>query len=129
MLFAVISGYGQRQNTCTVVPQNTCYTIGQSTPLFFNCSCDLTESGISLSWYLIKPPRQYGSEILILTYDIARLPSPGLHSDSVDDYALEDTNLIVKDADYFNAGKYECYWLGASTSERWVAEAIVLGKI
>ena len=124
-LFAAVSGHGQ--GPCSVVPQNTCYTLEQSTALFFNCSCDLSLRDALLEWIIATPLRPFIPFESI--WQAARLPDLGLYDQAMADYALQGSNLIVKDPGYSDAGKYMCFFTSDFGNTRREAEAIVLGKI
>ena len=127
---AIISGYVQ--SVCHVVPQNTCYTINKSTVLFFNCSCD-TIGRWYLFWNAYTPLHRYQNELFVDKNSIAGLPFIGLYSGAENYYILDGMNLIVKNPNYSNAGKYKCEYQRSTLTQGnrygdWSAEAIVLGK-
>ena len=94
--------------------------------MFFNCSCDSDQllTSQDLKWSVLTP---YHPNATSFAYRVARVPFHGLSPpDVASGYALEDTNLIVKNPDYSDAGRYSCNVIGMH-SERRDAEAIVLG--
>ena len=94
--------------------------------MFFNCSCDSDQllPSVGLTWAVLTPFRRNAT----VTYKAARVLFNGVSPYVASGYALEDTNLIVKDPDYSDAGPYSCSMYGMH-QERRDADAIVLGMI
>ena len=109
-----------------VEPQNTAHVIGQATPLFFNCSIDNIQLAADLFiWY------EFITNTVIGRYIASSLPGSTTPVQVVDglesEYDSERSNLIVKDANFDDAGTYQCTTGLSSRAQRRV-EAVILSK-
>ena len=108
-----------------LAPHHTVHVIGQATPpLYFNCSIELDGSLDALYWFkydTLNDIDLFG--IAVERYNQPIQLVPGLESE----YDVERSNLIVKDADFDDAGTYHCRNQLPPLSRKY-ADAIVLGK-
>ena len=106
-----------------ISPQNAVHLIGQVTPLYFNCSFENLNDADGYAWNRYNTLNNL--EFFTITSKL-RLSRPHL-AIFPNEHDVEGSNLIVKDADFDDAGRYFCRNL-LSPHYRKDAEAIVLGK-
>ena len=113
--------HGQARHV--LAPQNTIHVIGQATPpLYFNCSIEFAIPSDALRWteYITEPV--HGRTLAVGVEN-----APPSQSFVESDYDVEGNNLIVLDANFDDAGTYQCTTAVASTAQRRV-EAVILSK-
>ena len=106
-----------------LAPQNTVHVIGQATPLYFNCSIENLLAHDSFTWNKYKT---------LNNIDFATITAQQLNQPHTvifpNEYDVEGTNLIVKDADFDDAGRYLCRNALSPFTAHITVEAIILGK-
>ena len=106
-----------------LAPQNTVHVIGQATPpLYFNCSIEFATPD-TFTWLVFANRPPAGVTVAWNTHDGPTVVRPPFRSE----YDVEGDNLIVKDADFDDAGAYRCESTSNPITEK-TAEAIVLGE-
>ena len=108
-----------------LAPQNTAHVIGQATPpLYFNCSIEFTSSADDFLWAVLanRPPGGVGVAVGDANGPVMVIQT------FQSKYDVEGTNLIVKNADFDDAGAYLCETSLAPQTEK-TAEAIIFGKL
>ena len=109
-----------------ISPQNAVHLIGQVTPLYFNCSFVFASDVRLFHWhahvirYTARTQIAYGGAI---TFGDVTVNVLGGRENI---YDIEGYNLIVKNANFGDAGAYRCQ-NQEDRINRW-AEAIILGK-
>ena len=114
--------HGQARHV--LAPQNTVHVIdSQATPpLYFNCSIEFTIPSDALRWteYITEPV--HGRTLAVGVEN-----APPSQSFVESDYDVEGNNLIVLDANFDDAGTYECTSIVSPPTVK-QAQAIILGK-
>ena len=116
MLYIVeILGIHSQDEQFPIKPQNTHHVIGQVKPLYFNISRPQSNDVVTWTVHITD------QEVTVA------LSNTGVLQQFENDYALEDANLIVKNADFGDATYYKVVNLIAPNL-RFTAEAIIIGK-
>ena len=107
-----------------LAPENTVHVIGQATPpLYFNCSIEFKSLSDGIIWdECITDPT--------LCRAVATGPlnnPPKVEAGLENEYATEGNSLIVKDANFDDAGRYVCrnFIIPPKAKQ---AQAIIFGK-
>ena len=108
--------YSQNAPRVLIAPANTHHVIGQVEPLYFNGSLELPAHDY-LTWAVCNATD---------CYTIAR-NDVGVYQGNENDYELDRTNLIVKNANFGSARKYLMHNIDSPRTQL-TAEAIIFGK-
>ena len=113
------------QSRHVLAPQNTAHVIGQATPpLYFNCSIEFTSYEDDFLWDVLANRPPGGVAVAVGDANAPVMLIPAFQNE----YDVEGTNLIVKNADFNDAGAYLCRNANHPETLR-TAQAIVFGKL